>query len=132
MMTLLLIAFMPIQAISQSNNLVLQLQQAVDTNCDHVNDTAYVNTALSVLPKQCIMFKIMAHNRSTKPLKQLTIKGKIPLYTRLQQNSLFVTINKQRAIASPIQQRTSTHITVKLVTLPPKSTASVVYSVLVD
>lgn len=131
--TLLLIAFTPIQATSQSNDLVLQLKQAVDKNCDRINDTPYaLNTPLSVLPKQCIMFEIIAYNRSTKAVKQLTIKGKIPPYTQLQQNSLFLTINKQLAIPQPTQQRTSTDITVKLVILAPKSTASVVYSVLVD
>ena len=130
----LLMSFVPLQASSTEtkNLLTLQLYQAIDANCDGVIDHDYVfNIHLSVLPQQCVMYKIRAQNTSAKKFSNLIITGNIPPYTHLKENS--ISVYKEGKLRSMLvyQSLDSTKINTKIATLASLKTITMFYSVVV-
>ena len=133
-MTLFLLSLAYLQATASENQpLIIQLQQAVDTHCDDVIDTPYsANQPLSILPNQCVMYKIIVKNTSTKDLNEVAIKGNIPPYTTLRDNriSAYKGTELQTNIIS--HDLDSAQINVKLTKLSSFQTVTIFYSVYVN
>ena len=129
-----LMSFAPLQAssVDSKKSLKIQLYQAIDANCDGVIDHDYgFNKPLSVLPQQCVIYKIEAKNISSKNLSNLTITGNIPSYTQLKADS--ISVYKEGKLRSMVvyQSLDSTKINTKLVTLASLKTMTMFYSVVV-
>ncbi len=117
-------------AMAKSDLVSLQLQQAVDANCDGIIDSPYsTNNNLSLLPKQCIMYKVTAKNTSQQTLKELVITGKIPPYTQLKEHSIFVYQDDKLELNVIYQDLNSAQINAKLTKLLPLKTITLFYSV---
>ncbi len=130
----LLMSFAPLQAafVDTKKSLKIQLYQAIDANCDGVIDYHYVfNKPLSVLPQQCVIYKIEAQNISSKNLTNLMITGNIPLYTQLKAES--ISVDKEGKLRPMVvyQSPDSRKINTKLATLAPLKTITMFYSVMV-
>ncbi len=127
-----LMSFVPFQAFSvdTKKSLKIQLYQAIDANCDGVIDHNYVfNMPLSVLPQQCVIYKIEAQNISSNNLDNLMIKGNIPVYTQLKADSISVYKEGKLSPIFEYKSLDSRKINIKLATLAPLKTITVFYSV---
>ena len=133
-MTLFLILFALSQAkSSEIKPVIVLLQQAMDTDCKGVIDTPYsADQILSVLPNQCVMYKITVKNRTHKNLGEVSIKGNIPPYTRLEKQSIFAYKESQLPADFTFQILDSAQINVKLTKLASFQTITIFYSVRVN
>jgi hypothetical protein len=128
----LLIPFAPLQAAVSDPAITVRLQQAVDANCDGIRDSAFSSSGLfTILPQQCVIYKISAHNFSSQSLSNILLTGKIPQYTQLKPNSIFVYKNGKLRSAAIYQSANSAQVKAKLTTLAPSETIDMIYSVLI-
>ena len=58
-------------------------EQALDTNCDGTEDTAYTTGILSAKPGQCVVYRITATNDGSVDVTNLVINDTVPVYTTL-------------------------------------------------
>ncbi|HFC92707.1 MAG TPA: hypothetical protein ENJ51_07830 [Leucothrix mucor] len=131
----LLMPFASIQAQAASESaLSVRLQQAVDANCDGVSDNAFSSKPSSqfiILPQQCLIYKITAQNHSNQPLTNIILTGKIPQYTQLKPNSIFVYENEKLSPVVAYQSSDSPQVKAELTTLAPFKSIVIIYSVLI-
>lgn len=122
------------QAISREiNPVIIQLQQAVDTHCNGVIDAPYsADQIVSVLPNQCVMYKITVKNSSNKNLSEVAIKGNIPPYTTFEKQSISAYKENQLQTDFIFQPLDSAQINVKLTKLASFQTITIFYSVRVN
>jgi hypothetical protein len=134
LITLLFLPFTLLNATTYpSESLTIQLQQALDVHCEGIHHTASFQTApLSALPKQCVVYKITAYNKSAQTLHKLAITGNIPLYAQLKKNSVFVYKKGKKHLVNIFQAPDSAQINVKIPTLTPLGNITVFYSIIVS
>jgi len=117
----------------KTGHLPIQLQQAKDANCDGIMDTPYAtNKALSILPNQCVMYKITAKNNTKNLLNELTITGNIPIYTQLKTGSSVVYKNGKLQPNVTFHSLDSAQINARVIKLAPLKTITMFYSVRVN
>ncbi|MCK5809694.1 MAG: hypothetical protein KAH00_01330 [Cocleimonas sp.] len=132
-MMALFMLFSPIQAVSSESALSVRLQQAVDANCDGISDHPFSSDGpFIILPQQCVNYKITAENHSNQALSSIILTGKIPPYTQLKPNSLFVYEKGTSRPAVTSQSVNSAQVKAELTTLAPLKTMVMVYSVLIN
>ena len=118
---------------SASEGLNIQLQQAVDANCDGFNDQPYSrNKPLSILPQQCLMYKINIKNRSKETLYKLILKGKIPLNTQFKPKSLLVYKEDILQHERFVQVIDKENITIKLTALDSLKQLTLFYAIVIN
>ena len=129
----LLMPITPIQAETSKSAITLRLQQAVDANCDGISDSAFSSSSqLTILPQQCVNYKITAKNSSHQSLANIILTGKIPQYTQLKPNSIFVYENGKLRPVVAYQSNNSAQVKAELTTLAPLKTIEMTYSVLIN
>ncbi|MCK5895819.1 MAG: DUF11 domain-containing protein [Cocleimonas sp.] len=130
---LLLIPFSFLNATSSLLEAIdIQLQQAVDTDCDGVKNTPYFQISpVSILPTECIIYKITAYNTSAKTLRKLVITGNIPPYTQLKKKSVSLHKGEKKYSENSFQYIDSAQINVRIPTLVPSESITLRYSVIV-
>lgn len=128
----LLMSFCTIQAVNSDSAMVVQLQQAVDADCDGTSDSAFSsNSHFTILPQQCVLYKITAKNNSNQPLTNIILTGKIPQYTQLKPNSIFAYEKGKSRLVVAYQDTNSAQVQAELTTLEPLKTIVLTYSVLI-
>ncbi|MCK5897072.1 MAG: hypothetical protein KAG20_09710 [Cocleimonas sp.] len=134
LITLFLISFTSSPATSSEiKSVSIQLQQTLNTHCNGVIDTPYSSKQLvSALPNQCVMYKIIVKNITTKNLSEIAIKGNIPPYTTLKKQSVFVYKEGRLHTDIVFQYLDSAQINVKLTKLASFQTITIFYSVHVN
>lgn len=120
---------------STSENLNIELQQAVDANCDGLNDQPYsfsFNEPSSISPQQCLMYKISIKNIFNKTLYPLTLEGKIPLHTQFKPDSL--SVYKEGVLQQDLFVETidTEHIRLELTTSSALKQLTVFYAVVIN
>lgn len=116
-----------------TEKLTLLLQQSVDSNCDGLLETPYTSELLlEVLPKQCVMYKILAKNISGETLHNIVINGAIPPHTQILFNRTRFYKNDELHRNRVFKAKHSAQINSKFTTLPPNHTITLLYSVRVD
>ena len=130
----LLIPLTPIQATDSESAITVHLQQAVDANCDGVSDSAFSSSGnkFTILPQQCVIYKITAQNLSNQYLTNITLTGNIPQYTQLQPNSISVYENEKLRPAVAYQSVNSAQVKAEQMTLAPFKTLNMIYSILIN
>lgn len=65
-----------------SGDVQLAKRQAVDAACDGTADGAFVSTALTAKPGQCLIYEVTLRNLGTQPITNASISDTTPTFTR--------------------------------------------------
>ena len=63
------------------NALAIVKSQALDANCDGINDTAFVVTPFEVSPGDCVVYQLVATNHGAQSALLVTVNDDMPAFT---------------------------------------------------
>lgn len=120
-----------------SGNLVLVKEQALDTNCDGVADTAFTTatvstggaTGLGAIPGACIRYRITVTNNGVADVSTVVVSDAIPTHTTY--HGTVVAAASQGAVTAPAAGATGT-ISVAVGTLTPSASVVITFGVRIN
>ena len=81
----------------------IRKQQALDANCDGIEETAFTHALFTAEPGQCVIYQLIATNTGDLQVRNVRIQDATPAYTSFNTTGGLPTVS-QGSLATPISQ----------------------------
>lgn len=88
---------------TNSSDVSIRKQQALDANCDGIEETAFTHALFTAEPGQCVIYQLIATNTGDLQVRNVRIQDATPAYTSFNTTGGLPTVS-QGSLATPISQ----------------------------
>lgn len=113
---------------TNSSDVSIRKQQALDTNCDGIEETSFTYALFTAEPGQCVVYQLIATNTGAEQVRNVRIQDATPSYTVFN-TAGGLPIMSQGALASPITNGSTGSIIGFVGTLDAGASASLTFGI---
>lgn len=116
---------------TNSSDVSIRKQQALDANCDGVAETAFTHALFTAEPGQCVIYQLTSTNTGAEPVQNVRIQDATPAYTSFITNGGLPNLS-QGALAVAINNGGHGEIIGLMGTLPAGASATLIFGIRIE